>query len=59
MIFVDKIEDVIESKKYLRLRLLDCVRNRNQAFVVIQSFISNFDANKRINVIEDFQYEYD
>lgn len=35
MIFIDKIEDTIEIERYLQSRLSDCVRNRNQAFMII------------------------
>ena len=56
MVFVDKIEDAIRLEKYLRSKLLHCLRNKKQAFVVIQSITSNLDANTRTKVIEDFQY---
>lgn len=56
MIFIDKIEDVIELEKYLYLRLPNCICNGNQVFVVIWFFTFNLDINARIRVIEDFQY---
>ncbi len=56
MIFVNKIEDAIERERYLRSRLPDCVPNRNQASVVIQSITSNLDANTRTRVMEDLRH---
>ncbi len=56
MIFVDKIEDVIEMERYLRSRLLDRVCNGNQASIVIQSITSYLDANTRTRVMEDLRY---
>lgn len=55
IIFVDKIEDVIALKKYLQSRLLDCVQNRTQAYMVIRIFISNLDAIIRIKIMENLQ----
>lgn len=56
MVFVDKIENAIKLEKYLYLRLPDCIRNGNQAFVVIRSFTSNLDTNIRIKVIENLRH---
>lgn len=56
MVFVDKIEDTIELNRYLQSKLPDCIRNGGQAFVIIQSIISNLDAHTRIRIMEDLQH---
>lgn len=56
MIFLNKIEDIIEIKRYLQSRLLDCICNKNQASVVISSITFNLNANTRIKVIENLRY---
>ena len=56
MVFVDKIEDAIELVKYLYSRLLNRVRNGNQASVVIRSFTFNLDTNTRTKNIKNLQH---
>ena len=56
MVFVNKIEDAIRLEKYLRSRLPDCVRNKKQAFVIIQAITSNLDANIRTRAKENLWY---
>ena len=57
MVFVDKIENAIELKRYLQSRLPDCIQNRDPAFVIIQSITSNLDANIKTKIIKDDQYK--
>ena len=57
MVFVDKIEDAIELERYLQSRLPDRNCNGGQASVIIQSIISNLDANTRTRIMEDLRHE--
>lgn len=53
IVFVDKIENAIQLKKYLSSRFLDSVYNRTQVFVIIKTFISNLHTTIRSKMIKN------
>lgn len=57
IVFINKIENIIRLKKYLRFRLPNYVCNEKPDFVVIQLITSNLDANIKTQVIKDLQYK--
>lgn len=55
MIFVHKIDDAMELRKYLRSRLPERIQNGNKASKVIRSFTSNLSASTRTKCMRDFR----
>lgn len=53
MIFVDKIEDIIELEKYLQSKLSNCIYNRTQSFMVIRTITSNLNATIKTKIMEN------